>query len=212
MRSKIMRVFTNRLMIVIGLSFIIYHLSFSPVGAQTFTQRLQQSGGNATVTVHHDKSIDALVNGAQLTVVISAPKKTVAEKGDAGTKPAAPVKPQTENTKEKQPATPHQNAGNTVDTLAHNRNVQTYRTTGYRVQVFAGGNSRKDRQKAEQTGNELRALFPAESVYVHFYSPRWICRMGNYKTYEEATQVLQNVKQLGYTAATIVKGKITVPY
>jgi hypothetical protein len=36
--------------------------------------------------------------------------------------------------------------------------------------------------------------------------------MGNYRTYEEALQQLQEVKRLGYTAATIVKGKITVQY
>ena len=38
--KKIMRVFNNRLMMMIGLSFVIYHLSFSPIGAQTFTQQV----------------------------------------------------------------------------------------------------------------------------------------------------------------------------
>ena len=83
---------------------------------------------------------------------------------------------------------------------------------GYRVQVYAGGNSRDARVKAERTGREINALFPREPVYVHFYSPRWICRMGNYRTYEEAHQVLNAVKKLGYQSAIIVKGKITVPY
>ena len=36
--------------------------------------------------------------------------------------------------------------------------------------------------------------------------------MGNYRTYEEAHQVLNQVKKLGYNSAIIVKGKITVPY
>ena len=49
-------------------------------------------------------------------------------------------------------------------------------------------------------------------VYVHFYSPRWICRVGNYRTYEEAHQMLQNLRKLGYNQASIVKGKITVQY
>jgi len=65
---------------------------------------------------------------------------------------------------------------------------------------------------AEQTGNQLRMLFPNEAVYTHFYSPRWICRIGNYRTYEEAHNMLQEVKRLGYDAATIVKGRISVPY
>ena len=82
--------------------------------------------------------------------------------------------------------------------------------TGYRVQVFAGGNSRQDKHKAEQTGSQLRSLFPTEAVYTHFYPPRWICRMGNYRTYEEASKMLQEVKRQGFTSATIVKGKVTV--
>jgi hypothetical protein len=36
--------------------------------------------------------------------------------------------------------------------------------------------------------------------------------MGNYRTYEEAHQILNAVKKLGYNSAIIVKGKITVPY
>ena len=84
--------------------------------------------------------------------------------------------------------------------------------TGYRVQVFAGGNTRNDRIKAERIGSEIKGLFPGVPVYVHFYSPRWICRMGNYRTYEEAHAVLQRVKNNGYQSAIIVKGKITVAY
>jgi hypothetical protein len=59
---------------------------------------------------------------------------------------------------------------------------KSYKVTGYRVQAFAGGNSRNDRLKAEQTGNQLKVHFPEQPVYVHFYSPRWICRMGNFRS------------------------------
>ena len=90
--------------------------------------------------------------------------------------------------------------------------LKGYKVNGYRVQIFAGGNSRDARVKAERTGREINSLFPGEPVYVHFYSPRWICRMGNYRTYEEAHQMLNAVKKLGYKSAIIVKGKITVPY
>jgi hypothetical protein len=87
-----------------------------------------------------------------------------------------------------------------------------YKVNGYRVQAFAGGNSRKDRQQAERVGDIIKSNYPDVPVYVHFYSPRWICRVGNYRTYEEAHQMLQSVRKLGYTQATIVKGKITVQY
>lgn len=88
----------------------------------------------------------------------------------------------------------------------------SYKVDGYRVQVFAGGNTRNDKQQAERTGNDIKALFPTEPVYVHFYSPRWICRMGNYRTYEEAHSMLVEVKNAGYKQAAIVKGKISVQY
>ena len=87
-----------------------------------------------------------------------------------------------------------------------------YKVNGYRVQIYAGGNTRKDRQKAEQIGNAIKSLFPTEPVYVHFYSPRWICRIGNYRTYEEAHAILNAVKEAGYNQASIVKGKISVAY
>ncbi len=85
-----------------------------------------------------------------------------------------------------------------------------YKTTGYRVQAFAGGNTRRDRQRAEQTGNAMRQLFPGEDVYVRFYSPRWVCRVGNYRTYEEAHEKMVIIRKMGYESATIVKGKIIV--
>ena len=84
-----------------------------------------------------------------------------------------------------------------------------YKIMGYRVQAFAGGNSRKDRQQAERVGNTIKSNFPEVPIYVHFYSPRWICRVGNYRTYEEAYQMLLSLRRMGYSQATIVKGKIT---
>ena len=81
---------------------------------------------------------------------------------------------------------------------------------GYRVQAFAGGNTRADKQKAQQAGNAIKMRFPDQPIYVHFYSPRWICRVGNYKSIGEARRMLNAVKAMGYKSAIIVKGKITV--
>ena len=202
-----------RWMMVIVLSFIICHLSFCPVNAQTFTERLQKSGnGDAKVTVHHDAEIDKLVNTAHLTPQTTVAKKTTVTPAVAVNKKQTEAKK--ENKQEKAPVQQEPAVQSTVDsvnTVQHHA-TRSYKTTGYRVQVFAGGNSRKDRQQAEKIGNQLRTLFPQEAIYVHFYSPRWICRMGNFKSYEEAHQTLDEVKKLGYGAATIVKGKITVQY
>ena len=84
------------------------------------------------------------------------------------------------------------------------------KVTGYRVQAFAGGNTRADKMKAQQAGNNIKMRFPDQPIYVHFYSPRWICRVGNYRSLGEAEKMLHAVRKMGYKAATIVKGKITV--
>lgn len=84
------------------------------------------------------------------------------------------------------------------------------KVTGYRVQAFAGGNTRADKMKAQQAGNNIKMRFPDQPIYVHFYSPRWICRVGNYRSLGEAQKMLHAVRKMGYKAATIVKGKITV--
>ena len=88
----------------------------------------------------------------------------------------------------------------------------THKVTGYRVQVFTGGNTRNDRIKAENVGNAIKSKFPEQPIYVHFYSPRWICRVGNFRTYEEAHELLQEVQKMGNKQASIVRGKINVQY
>ncbi len=170
-------------------------------GAQTFTQRIQQKGhaSEGTVTVSHSKAIDDLVNATS-----GEQKEKEQEKDKEETTPAKPINPLQEARRD------------TTDllTIDTRRKVMkgTYKVNGYRVQAFAGGNQRKDRQSAERVGNTIKAVYPEEPIYVHFYSPRWICRVGNYRTYEEAHQMLINIRKLGIQGASIVKGKITVPY
>lgn len=104
----------------------------------------------------------------------------------------------------------------TVDTPVVDTRKKVMRNSrkvdGYRVQAFAGGNSRADRNKAQSIGDNIKQHYPTEPIYVHFYSPRWICRVGNYRSFGEANAMLQKVKALGYKTACIVKGKITVQY
>jgi hypothetical protein len=186
----------------------------------TFTQRLQKSNaGEGKVTVTQSKEIDDLVNGPQ-DVVTPAKQNTQSNQGTQNTPTTQTSQQllstrQTQQTQRPQLTTTTQSE-TTPDTTyteePRKKVLKGYKVNGYRVQIFAGGNSRDARVKAERTGREINSLFPGEPVYVHFYSPRWICRMGNYRTYEEAHQMLNAVKKLGYKSAIIVKGKITVPY
>lgn len=187
------------------------------------------------MTVHQDAAIDALVNGTQTAKPATVHKpKTNETKTTTKTDTPKTTKVTTQDDRAKrdnktteQAARNNQQAGNNNekvgkkteqvpqnDTSDSQKKVMrnSYKIDGFRVQAFAGGNTRKDRLKAEQIGENIKANIPGEPVYVHFYSPRWICRVGNYRTYEEAHQMLEAIRKLGYTQASIVKGKISVQY
>ena len=155
--------------------------------AQTFLDRLKKPAKDkAVVTVTQDAAIDKLVNG-DITV-----KTTVVNK--------------------KEPTPPA--SSSTIEEPDMSKKVMknSYKVTGYRVQAFTGGNTRSDRQAAENVGNAIKRRFPEQPIYVHFYSPRWICRVGNFRTYEEAHAMLMEIREMGYKQASIVKGKISVQY
>ena len=172
--------------------------------------------GKGTVTVTQSPAIDVLVNGNP---------QPSANNGAANPTPNAPhtipTIPQENNRPD---ATQHTgtdiaNNNGDKDIPGEDAAVDTrkkvmrnsYKTTGFRIQVFSGGNSRTDRQKAEKAGTDMKRYFPSEPVYVHFYSPSWKCRMGNYRTQEEARAVLAQVKKY-YPQACLVKGPISVAY
>lgn len=186
-------------------------------GAQTYTQRIQkQVTGQGTVTIHQDSVIDNLVNNATLGIRTSghsaAQPATASSAGKTSSKASSTSSSSSSSSSSfsssSSSATVAPDTANSSKKLIRNG----YKVLGYRVQAFAGGNSRADRIKAEQIGNNIKAQYADVPVYVHFYSPRWICRVGNYRTYEEAHQMLISLRKLGYTQATIVKGKITVSY
>lgn len=174
------------------------------MSAQTYLEHLQtREAGKGNVTVVQSAEIDKLVNG-------NNPK-------DSGYKKPAPAqekkaKPETKHESASHKSTHEGNAETETTTSSGHVARNTHKVTGYRVQVFAGGNSRSDKSKAESIGSQIKSYFPDQPVYVHFYSPRWICRMGNYRTYGEAEEMLKKVREAGYKQASLVKGKITVEY
>ncbi|MBQ3360547.1 MAG: SPOR domain-containing protein [Prevotella sp.] len=184
--------------------------------AQTFTQRIQkQVAGQGSITIRQDSVIDQLVNSATLGIKSSGqaakPSQTSSTSHTSTSSPSSSTS-HTSTTSHTSSTSPTTTSAipDTIDTSK--KIMRGMKITGYRVQVFAGGNSRADRQKAERIRDDIKAHFSTVPVYAHFYSPRWICRVGNYRTYEEAHQMLVTLRNIGYTQATIVKGKITVAY
>ena len=161
--------------------------------AQNYLDHLKKKEpGKGVVTVNQSKAIDELVNGKQ---VIPQDDKTKTTPQKKEKEPETQHKQGPDSLKKAEPQhreATRENAHVNNAQKAENKNEETetpvvdmrkkvmrksYKVTGYRVQAFAGGNSRNDRLKAEQTGNQLKVHFPEQPVYVHFYSPRWICRI-----------------------------------
>ena len=173
--------------------------------------------GKAKVTVTQSAEIDALINGK------GGQKKAVTET----TVPAIAAKQPQQHPAKEENTKPEASATSPSNTLSHGEDDipeettvidtrkkvmrNSYKMKGYRIQVYSGGNSHADKQKAEKAGADMKRLFPTEPVYVHFYSPSWKCRMGNYKTAAEAHRILSQVKK-HYRQACIVKGTINVQY
>lgn len=202
------------------LLLFICHLSLVSSPAQTFLGKLQQQkSGEGKVTVTQSKAIDDLVNGTASAA--PATGKTVAPTAPVNSNDTVPLTTTaTPKPIEAKPVTGEvrhitDENGETVPApvdMSKKVPRHSYKINGFRVQAFAGGNSRADKQKAEQAGRSIKMKYPELPIYVHFYSPQWKCRVGNFKTYEEAARVLRNVKAMGYKQACIVKGKITVQY
>jgi hypothetical protein len=173
--------------------------------AQTYMDHLRQDkAGKGSVTVTQSKAIDDLVNGKRVVSVTRPAEPSNAE-----------VPRKETETRSRDAENRDKNEAETeIPTVDMRRKVMrgSRKVPGYRVQAFAGGNTRNDKQKAQQVGNAIKMKYPEQPVYVHFYSPRWICRVGNFRNYQEAQQFLKQVRAMGYGAATIVKGQITVQY
>lgn len=209
--------------------------------AQTFLDHLRRNNdAEGKVTVTQSATIDELVNHLGATATPSKPANGIAKPASgppagvaAAVKRARGVTKPHEKAPEYAPAHRNADMGKTfagdsratakpdktemeahVPVVDMSKKVMrgSRKINGYRVQVFAGGNTRDDKLRAQRIGDAVKLQFPDEPIYVHFYSPRWICRMGNYRAYAEANRVLRRIRSMGYRSATIVKGKITVQY
>ena len=68
-------------------------------------------------------------------------------------------------------------------------------TIGYRIQIYAGGNTRYAKEEAQKAAQYVKSKYPEIPVYTDFVAPRWVCRVGDYKTIEEADQVMRMLKK-----------------
>ena len=153
---------------------------------QTFTDRLQQSGDSAgRIVLHQDKSITDLVNNVRKSAATPAQRKQV--DGTVVQMPDSTI---------------------VGDSLSLGPKVKI---SGFRIQVYFGDNSRQGKTEARAAGLRFRNSFPDLPVYVSFASPHWLCRAGDFRSMEEASEVLRQIREMGiFREAVIVKSKINV--
>lgn len=83
---------------------------------------------------------------------------------------------------------------------------------GYRIQVYAGNNTRAAKNAAHAVGVRVKELFPDLPVYTSFNPPRWLCRAGDFSTIEEADAVMRQLRAVGdFKAVSIVREQINIP-
>ena len=86
------------------------------------------------------------------------------------------------------------------------------KSRGYRVQVYAGNNSRQARDEANAVAEKVKEKFPDMPVYTFFQPPRWLCRVGDYKSIEEAHVAMRQLKAEGsFKEVAIVREQINIP-
>lgn len=84
-----------------------------------------------------------------------------------------------------------------VGVKLHGENVEKTDSTaylkisGFRTQVFSGNNQRKSKDEAFQKEREIKELFPEVSTYVTYNAPFWRLRVGDFRSHEEAYQMLR---------------------
>ena len=90
---------------------------------------------------------------------------------------------------------------------------RTMTLSGYRIQAYAGNNTRKAKNEAHQMASRIKTLFPDMPVYTTFLPPRWICRTGDFRTIEEADAVMRKMREKGsFKEVSIVKDQINIYY
>ncbi len=159
---------------------------------QTYTDAIQRKAENGgTLTLYQSKTISDLVNGVTPETTARMSTSKAATKDDKGDRTLVQ---------------------DSVTASAASAAVgqKTY-VRGYRIQVYSGGNTRKGKVEASAMASKVRQNFSDLPVYTHFVSPHWICRVGDFRTYEEASEYFRQMRETGlFPEAVIVRSKIAV--
>ncbi|HAC73588.1 MAG TPA: hypothetical protein DEP71_09515 [Porphyromonadaceae bacterium] len=73
--------------------------------------------------------------------------------------------------------------------------VQYVKMRGFKIQAFSGNNQRTSKNEAYYKQGLINTSFPGQETVVTFDSPFWRLRVGNFKTREDAAEVLSDMRK-----------------
>ncbi len=86
------------------------------------------------------------------------------------------------------------------------------KSAGFRVQVYAGNNTREAKNEAHAVAARVKEHFPELTVYTTFNPPRWLCRAGDFLSIEEADAMMRKMRATGnFKEVSIVKEQVNIP-
>ncbi len=68
-------------------------------------------------------------------------------------------------------------------------------TVGYRIQIFADNNQRTAKNEAVMRERIIASRYPEIGCYLTYKAPAWRLRIGDYRTREEAVEVMNQLKK-----------------
>ena len=81
-----------------------------------------------------------------------------------------------------------------------------------RIQAYAGNNTRQAKNDAYHVASRVKEYFPELTVYTSFNPPRWLCRVGDFRSIEEADAMMRRLKSTGvFREVSIVRDQINIP-
>ena len=172
----------------------------------TFTEQLgKDEAGKGRVVVRQSKEIDQVVNGNVSPKPAAKPEQKAEHKAEAkGEHNADPATPKNAEHHENKAKPASQGKGYT----ARSR----HKARGFRICIFTGGNSRQDKAKAQQVGQQCRNKFGELAVYTFFQSPRWVTHVGDFATRKEAEKYVNLIRRAHFTYETrIVASEVNLP-
>lgn len=84
---------------------------------------------------------------------------------------------------------------NHVSASADDSQAPSGRMAGYRIQVFSDNNIRTAKARAEYCKRSVEQAMPGTRAYIIFDSPYWRVKFGDFRSYSEADEALQQLLQ-----------------